>query len=448
MGQAPKKFEGMKKRFEYLLRMRYGVSLLIAAALLLAVVSEVLYQRTVNTVRYGIELTDARIGSARVLQLLTDGETGQRGYLLTGDTAYLQRMDAAQAELRGNRKVFNFIAGIGPNGPQDAQRLYDLTMERFSLMSRSVMQMSIGDREGAVATVRSGEGKQIMDTLRNSFAAKFSEAAKLQEDVRTDIYSALRFNRVAVLLLSVLIAIGMYWYWRKLRQLDHERLVRQQLLEEQVKQKTTELRTLAANLQTVREDEKSHLARELHDELGGLLTAAKLTLARMRSKLSADTEMLERIEQVNLHLNGGIALKRKIIEDLRPSALSNLGLSVALPAMCADAGQSMGIAVKTNINPLQLPPDTELGIYRIVQEALTNVGKYAAATEVSVELQDTETEILLDVKDNGQGFDLGTLKPGHHGLAGMRFRVESLRGQMTLQSAPGEGVHIVVRLPR
>jgi signal transduction histidine kinase len=438
----------MKKSFENFLRLRYAPPFLIGAALVLAVVGELAYQRTVSTLRYGIALTEARIGSARILQRLTDAETGQRGYLLTSSPSYLEPMRQAEQELRSNKKVFDFIAGIGPTGPRDAKQINDLAMQRFGELGRAIILADIGDKAGALAFINSGEGKQHMDQLRAHFDTKFAEAARLQEGARSVIYDALLFSRTAVLLLSLLMALGLYWYWHKLQQLDQERHSRQQSLQAEVASKTAELRTLAGYLQTVREDEKSYLARELHDELGGLLTAAKLTLARMRAKLALDAEMLERIEQVTLYLNGGIALKRKIVEDLRPSTLTALGLNVALATMCTDSSQHLGIAIQTSITTVQLPPETELGIYRIVQEAFTNIGKYAEATQVSVELQQTETEILLDIKDNGHGFDMSSLKPGQHGLGGMRFRVESLSGKMTLHSAPGHGVHIAVRLPR
>lgn len=447
-GQHRVKMKHVNKRFGKFLRLRCAIPVFIVLALVLAIVGEIAYQRTVSTLRYGIELTEARIGSARILQLLTDAEAGQSGYLLAGNPAYLQPMDTAEQALRGNQKLFNFIASIGPTGPSDSQQIYQLVIEKFTELARTVVLENTGDRAGAIALFISGQGKHRMDTLRLGFDAKFAEAARLQEGARNVIYDALLFNRIAVLLLSLLIASGMYWYLRRLQQLDREQLNRQRLLEVEVADKTAELRTLAAYLQTVREDEKSHLARELHDELGGLLTAAKLNLARMRSRLASDAYMLERIEQINLHLNAGIALKRKIVEDLRPSALSALGLAVALPAMCDEASRSMGIVVTTELNPGPLPPDIELGIYRIVQEALTNIGKYAEATEINVVLQHTDSGVCLDIKDNGCGFDVAILKPGQHGLAGMRFRVESLSGKMTLRSAPGEGVHIAVRLPR
>lgn len=438
----------MKKRFEKLLRLRYTVGILISSAVVLAAVGELTYQRIMGTLRSGIVLTDARIGSARILQLLSDAEAARLGYLLTGNALYLAPLEQAERELSGNKKVFDFIALIGPTGPQDSQRMYDLAMVKFGEIGHTVALARDGDGAGALALLRSGEGKRRMATLRANFDTKFAEAAQLQEDARQTIFDAMLFNRFAVLLLSLVIAVGLYWYWGRLKQLDLETHSRQQQLETVVAQKTSELRTLAGYLQTAREDEKSHLARELHDELGGLLTAAKLTLARMRIKLAGDAEMLERIEQVGSQLSAGIALKRRIVEDLRPSTLSALGLKIALDSLCSETGRSLGFAITTSIAEVHLSPDAELGVYRIVQEALTNIGKYAEASHISIELRETPAEVLLDIQDNGNGFDLATLQPGQHGLAGMRFRVESLSGTMTLQSAPGEGVHIAVRFPK
>lgn len=438
----------MKKRFETFLRLPYTVVLLIVSALSIAAVGEFAYQRTDSTLRGGIALTEARIGSARVLQLLSDAEAARRGYLLTGSAEYLEPLEQADRELRGNKRVFDYMAMIGPKGPQESQQIYAMAMHKLGEIRDNVELARTGDQAGALALLESGGGMTDMQSLRSRFEAKFTEAAILQAGARTTIFDALLFNRLAVLLLSLLMALGLYWYWHKLRQLDQERQNRQQLLEKEVVHKTAELRMLAGYLQTVREDERSHLARELHDELGGLLTAAKLTLARMRAKLADNPEMLQRIEQVIGHLNGGIALKRRIVEDLRPSTLSALGLNTALETLCAEAGRSLGFAITTRIANVSLSPDAELGIYRIVQEALTNMGKYADATDITVELLETPSEILLNIQDNGKGFDLTTLQPGQHGLAGMRFRVESLSGSLTLHAAPDEGVQIAARFPK
>ena len=178
----------------------------------------------------------------------------------------------------------------------------------------------------------------MTDELRKVFNSKLAEASRLQQHARDDIYAALWFNRTAVFVLALLLAAGLYLHLRQSRSLEQERNDRQQSLETEVAEKTHQLLMVAGYLETAREDEKAHLARELHDELGSLLTAAKLTMARMRAKLSADPEMLERIASVNKCLNEGIALKRKIVEDLRPSTLSMFGLHVALGYISRRAG--------------------------------------------------------------------------------------------------------------
>ncbi len=303
----------MKKSFENFLRLRYAVPFLILLSIVLAAVGEMTYQRTVSTLRNGIALTEARIGSARILQLLTDAETAQRGYLLTNNPLYLEPMHNADHELRDKKLVFDFIASIGSTGPSDSEKIYALAMQKFASLERTIAIADMGDKAGVLNAINSNHGRQLMDELRSGFDAKFLEAANLQDNARSVIFEALLFNRISVLLLSLLMALGLYWYWHKLQQLDLERNSRQQLLKAEVADKTAELRTLAGYLQTVREDEKSHLARELHDELGGLLTAAKLILARIRAKLTEVPEMLERLDQVNKYINDVVALKRKII---------------------------------------------------------------------------------------------------------------------------------------
>ena len=206
---------------------------------------------------------------------------------------------------------------------------------------------------------------------------------------------------------------------------------------------------LARHLQTVREDERSHLARELHDELGGLLTAAKLDLARMRSRLvQAGPEVAERVTHLHATLDAGIALKRRIIEDLRPSSLDNLGLSPALRILCHEWSAASEIPVEVELEEMSLSAEGSLVVYRLVQEALTNVAKYAHARRVSVKLAMAETEgqALVLVQDNGRGFAAAQRTPGH-GLAGMRFRVASIGGELTVDSAPGRGTTIKARLP-
>jgi signal transduction histidine kinase len=231
---------------------------------------------------------------------------------------------------------------------------------------------------------------------------------------------------------------------RHLVEIDRERA----RLEDEVARRTRDLSDLARHLQTVREDERSHLARELHDELGGLLTAAKLDVALMRKRLSSSSpELVERITHLTQSLDAGIALKRRIIEDLRPSSLANLGLQKTLEAQCADFAKRADVKVEASIAELDLSDDRELAIYRIVQEALTNVAKYAKARSVWVSLGLLDGQALVQVRDDGVGFDPTRMREGAHGLSGMRFRVQSFGGEWQLQSAPGQGTLVQAHIP-
>ena len=219
-------------------------------------------------------------------------------------------------------------------------------------------------------------------------------------------------------------------------------------LEVEVAARTAQLKELALHLQTVREDERRHLARELHDELGALLTAAKLDAARLKSRLGATTpEVAERMAHLNEALNSGIALKRRIIEDLRPSSLSNLGLVAALEILVREFSARMEIAAECQLQPVNLRPSAELTVYRLVQEALTNISKYAKATEVWVKVGSRDGRVEVTVRDNGVGFDTSLPRLATHGLLGMKFRVESENGEMKIESAAGRGTSIVAVLP-
>jgi signal transduction histidine kinase len=304
-----------------------------------------------------------------------------------------------------------------------------------------------GNRETALTLFDSGKGKRHMDNLRSMFKDKLSQASSLQQDARGFIYRALEIKRATITSLSFILALGLYLHLLQLRRSDRERSERQRLLEAQVKERTLALRTLAGYLQTAREDEKSRLARELHDELGAVLTAGKLTLARAQRRISDDPTTAELLAKVSHHLSEGIALKRKIIEDLRPSTLSTLGLTTALAILARDVGEQLGVPVHAEIAECHSSPEVELSIYRLVQEALTNICKYAQASEVWVRLKHEAGALQVEIADNGKGFDTGSLKVGSHGLDGMRFRIESLGGTLTVVSGVGQGTRLCATVP-
>ena len=219
-------------------------------------------------------------------------------------------------------------------------------------------------------------------------------------------------------------------------------------LQAQFDSRTQEFAELARHLQTAREDERSRLARALHDELGSLLTAAKLDAARIKTRIAAVLpEATERLVHLNSTLNSIIALTRSITEDLRPSTLTSLGLVPALEIMARDFAVSADIRIDCALQPVALSAQSELTLFRLVQEALNNVAKHAQARTVRVSLASRDGHAQVSVIDDGVGFHMVGAKAGSYGLLGMRYRIEGDGGTLVVRSAPGKGTCLSATLP-
>lgn len=206
---------------------------------------------------------------------------------------------------------------------------------------------------------------------------------------------------------------------------------------------------LATQLQRAREQERAHLAREFHDVLGGLLTAARLDVAGLKSRLAGQSEDIgRRLEHLNGTLRAAFALKRRIIDGLAPDSLDSVGLAASLETMAREFVETSGIRLNTCLDNFAADEATQLTIYRLVQESLTNIAKYAAADAAEILLRDHGDTITVAVHDNGRGFDAAQTRAHGHGLDGMRHRVESAGGQLTVQSAPGRGTRICAIMPK
>ena len=191
------------------------------------------------------------------------------------------------------------------------------------------------------------------------------------------------------------------------------------------------------------------IRRNLHDDLGALLTSAKLDAARIKSRLAGTTpEASKLLAHLVDNLNSSIALGRRIIEYLRPSVLSNLGLLATLEIMADEFAEQSGIEVHCTLEAVPLTPASELMVYRLVQEAITNIRKYARASHVWITLANHDTQVEVSVRDDGVGFDSRVKRIAAHGLLGMRFRVEAEGGTLAVESTPGTGTLIRVALPK
>lgn len=425
------------------------------AALVMLFISETSHWRSREALDDTSEINSARLRIQRVLLNVTDAETAQRGYLLTGRKEYLEPYLNATEGLPGLLGWLRRHYGQRDELARSMAQLDQLVDEKMSEITDTLRAYEAGRHDAARELVLTNIGKERMDAIRAAAETMLVEEAKANQVAREKVLDTLIVNRIGVAAMTAFSLFGLFMYLRQTRALDAARRLQVETaraerdqLDAEVKRRTAELTDLSRHLLTAREDERSRLARELHDELGALLTTAKLDAARIKSRVAAASpEAAERLTHLNEMLNSGIALKRRIIEDLHPSSLNNLGLVAALEILARDHQQRSETPVECALQPVVLAPESELTVYRLVQEALTNVAKYAKARHVRVALGTAAGRIEVSVTDDGIGFDPRSRRVSAHGLLGMRYRVEAEGGTLHLTSAPGRGTRIVATLP-
>jgi signal transduction histidine kinase len=202
---------------------------------------------------------------------------------------------------------------------------------------------------------------------------------------------------------------------------------------------------------TVREDEKAKIARELHDELGSNLTAARMDLAWVAQRVAENAPVAQRVARASDVVRATVDLGRRIIHDLRPPLLDDLGLSAAIEAHVTEFSKHSGLKVDLDVTD-ELPEFAEgcpIALFRIMQEALTNILRYAQAGRVRVSLRREGNSVVLEITDDGIGLSDGALaKSMSHGLLGMRERAAQIGGAFNiLRGAGNKGTVVRVTLP-
>lgn len=230
------------------------------------------------------------------------------------------------------------------------------------------------------------------------------------------------------------------------------------LLERRVEERTRELRLAEARLRRLSarqdklvEEERIRIAREIHDELGQNLTALNMGLAVLGSRInSLEPEVTQRLADLRRNLEQMIATVQRICQELRPMLLDDLGLLPAIAWRIEELQNSGGLEISLQAEPpdLHLEPGLANSVYRLVQEALTNVGRHAAATAITVKLQRGDDFLRIQVTDNGRGMDAEAMEaPESLGIMGMRERMRNLGGELHILSAPGQGTTVQAVLP-
>ncbi len=388
----------------------------------------------------------------RLNLLLLDAQSATRGYALTREPAYLTSFQTSVQKTQDTILVIN----------QDHQTERTNTIELVKKAQALVAHMELGtraiERGAALDKGWFDRGTHAMDAYKLQHTT--TKAKLIRENLTNVRQSVKGFEnaRISTVLLSIasLILLVLAITQKQKKQELREKIslmlqAENERLEREVRLRTEELTNLATYLTEVRETEKLHLAREMHDELGALLTAAKLDADWIERKLPPESQTLvaQRMARLRQSLIGGITLKRRITNDLRPALLYDLGLIDALRALIDEFRQGEEIEVKADLPEAQpeLSEAVSLSLFRIVQEAFTNIRKYARARHVSVALHVTSTVIELSIEDDGVGFDLDSPKLARQGLAGIKHRVFTHAGQLDIRTAPNAGVNIRVVLP-
>ena len=224
--------------------------------------------------------------------------------------------------------------------------------------------------------------------------------------------------------------------------------------DEALRRSREELRELSANLQNVREEEKSRIARELHDDLGQQLTALKMDLSSVEAALDDASppiaEIVGRLHSMRALVDRTVASVRRIAADQRPVMLDDLGLLPAVDWLADDFTNRYGVEVERRIDSgeIAFTPHAATALFRIVQEALTNVARHADATRVTLDMHIEAENVILTITDDGRGSPATNAQRGKSfGLIGMRERARMLGGSVSVRTAGGEGFAVTVTLP-
>jgi protein-histidine pros-kinase len=261
-------------------------------------------------------------------------------------------------------------------------------------------------------------------------------------------FATLGILTLALLAVAVRLLVKDFWRLEKARQ---EQASERHRLEQLVGERTTELSDLTTYLQTVIEQEKAELARELHDELGGVLTAAKMDLAWLQGRASAkEPEANVKLENLAKGIDEAMDVKRRVVENLRPALLDHFGLPTALKSYFEETCQKARLNCKAQV-PEELEaiaPEVTIALFRVAQESLTNIIRHAHASNVELRFDADAANFRISIVDDGVGIEPSRLSgKTSHGLVGMRHRIDMLGGRLTIGANQPKGTRVDVIVP-
>lgn len=391
--------------------------------------------------------------------LVLDAESSLRGYFISDADSYLGPSRTATAEIDNELKGLEILLQGSPSQLKNLAQLKTLIRRKMMTLDETINVYRQGGLADIVNIARVSDERATMDEIRLQVVIMVREQ---NEALAAGSAAFYREYQKAVLLgigingLAILVLIMFYQLVR--RSFQNRAAVEFALknandtLESTVVKRTEQLSVLSRHLISVNEVEKARLARELHDELGANLTSISMDLGAVTQQLAqSHPELAAQLRHAKATLLETVELKRRIVEDLRPSLLDNLGLCAAIESYCEDFARMSSVRCDTDvaIHIDNREATLTIALFRIVQESLTNILKYAKAGMVSVSLKRNETGLVLRVVDDGIGITEDALqKPMSHGLLGMRERALLLGGSLTVKPGPqGKGTCVEALIP-
>ena len=464
MGQSLSQFYQWCK--DAVRRIGLRVVLVLGGYIVLAVLAVALTNGWINRLAaLNLHIAQAKDALVTLEQLRTglmQAESIQRGFLITSRPGYIAPYDDAVKQV--DVSLDKLEAQLQPIGGADHARFDELLKRITAAIEGKVTEMQMlvslardGNTEGAVKVINTDEGLVKMANFFNDTSAlntALNQDVERLSQSRDRIMLAGRASVWASILLVLILVV------MAVKQLLGELLNRDRLssklntdvvnFERQLEERTSLLKMLAVDYQYDVERERRKLARELHDELGSILTATKMDISWVLRKIK-DTapEASDKLTRTMRYLDQGIQFKRRVVQDLHPSLLSTFGLIPALKALIESAAERCQWELSLVLPTEDTKISESLGLiaYRLVQETLNNAAKYADASKMSVHLQIDEHNLKLEMEDNGKGMDMSERKPVTHGLEGMSHRVIAIGGKLEIRSEPGKGMFTLALIP-
>jgi protein-histidine pros-kinase len=416
--------------------------------------------------RLAVAAADARRAQVqwmRVVDLqlaLLNAESAHRGYLLTGDPEYLEPLQSAATQIpilakqlaatyRGrDAKVGAAVQELNAAANVQLKQMWAaVALYQQHRPAAGLALSNAASKHESMATFR-----ELSDVTRN-YEQSLLETSLANWD--RELLVVRRLNVASLIAGLMLIALAVTAMVRSIRQREEAvgELARQHdALQAQADAQAAELMELYSHVQTVQEEERARLSRNLHDELGGVLLAARMDVTWMQQDPLRDRDEIDqRMERVRKAIDQGIDLKRRVVEELRPTLLDTMGLVPALRWQLEETCKLANITCRDRFpeEELRFNRTGAITLFRILQEALVNIVKHSGASEVEASLEVTGEHVVLAIQDDGVGSTREDLGRTHsHGIAGMRHRVQVLGGKFAIVSSPGRGTRVRVQVPR